>query len=491
MIRKFIYFLLTACYCLSAEPAGGSPGTRKIHFIQDDAQDYMVSKIYRLNYAQSNDLAPFVTGMVMRYNINSSVGAIEYGSNNMQLLTVTCPEEMMPYVDDFIAKADREIPLSGKEPGEIVKGTGITRAVYRPKYRSGQNLLNVLVDSVIGEGPYSSVYAWDQNSNQIYWKDNSSNTEYVYQFLSYLDRPAPQIQFEFTLYEVRESTLRDIGIEYLSWKNGPGLNLFQTAFRSFSITSGGSSALQAMSGPMGAFFAAPQFDASFIRILEQNGTAEIKDTATLTVSNSDSSVNTIYFSPELQNIVKSNNDKTSVQTDSLGLEEGFYQAFLKISAPIVNLHYGAPQEGYPADEAFSVSAYAPGDYAKYKGTVNFNYNIQTAYVVDRNNMGAELVETSDLSSSVLIALNKEFVLARWENDQFAEQTIGIPFLAEIPILKYLFSTTTTQKEKTNVYLTVKASMLNTARSSALPEFAAGELKKIGKHSGSLKTGGNE
>ena len=481
MIRKCFCFLLMACTVLSAQSPDAKPDVRKIHLIQDDAQDYMVSKIYKLKYTQSNDLAPFVTGMVMRYNVNSSVGSIEYGANNTQLLTVTCPVEMMPCVDDFIAKADRNIPLSNKEPGEIVKGTGITRAVYRPKYRSGQNLLNVLVNSVIGEGPYSSVYAWDANSNQIYWKDNVANTEYVYQFLGYLDRPAPQIQFEFTLHEVRESTLRDIGIEYLAWKNGPGLNIFQTAFKSFSITSAGSSALQGISGPLGGFFVAPQFDASFIRILEQNGNATIKDTATLTVSNSDSSVSTIYFSPEFQNIVKSNNDQTSVQKDSLGLEEGMYQAMLKITAPIVNLHYGATQEGYPKTEAFSVENYKPGQYTKFKGTVNFDYNIQTAYVVDRNNMGAELVETSRINSSVLMDLNKEFILAQWDSDAVVEQTIGVPFLSEIPILKYLFSTTTTQNEKTKVYLTVKTTVLDTAHSSKLPDFVTGKLKKISKN----------
>ena len=491
MIRKCICFLLMASCMLSAQSPDQKQSVRKIHLIQDDAQDYMVSKIYKLKYAQSNDLAPFVSGMVMRYNVNSSVSSIEYGADNTQLLTVTCPIEMMPCVDDFIAKADRNIPLSGKEPGEIVKGTGITRAVYRPKYRSGQNLLNVLVNSVIGEGPYSSVYAWDANSNQIYWKDNAANTQYVYQFLGYLDRPAPQIQFEFTVHEVRESTLRDIGIEYLAWKNGPGLNIFQTAFKSFSIDSAGTSALQAMSGPMGGFFVAPQFDASFIRILEQNGTAKIKDTATLTVSNSDSSVSTIFFSPEFQNIVKSNNDQTSVQKDSLGLTDGMYQAMLKITAPIVNIHYGQPQQGYPETEAFSVENYKPGEYVKYKGTINFTYNVQTAYVVDRNNLGAELVETSQIQSSVLIDLDKEFILAQWDSDTSVEQTIGVPFLSEIPILKYLFSTTTTQNEKTKVYLTVKVKILDTANSSKLPDFAAGELKKIGKEKKNPKKKGGK
>ena len=243
-------------------------GVQKLRFVQDDAQDRMVSKIYQLKYVQSNDVTPFLLGIVKRYNMNSSVNCIEYGADNTQLLTVTCPIKMMPYVDDFIRKIDRDIKVDGRTPADVIRGTGITRAVYRPKFRSGQNMLNVLVNSIIGEGPAGSVYAWDANSNQIYWKDNSSNTQYVYEFLSWIDRPAPQITFHFTLYELRESTLRDLGIEYLAWKNGPGLNLFSTAWDAAGVTSGGTAALQAFSGPLGGFLFAPQFDASFIRLLQ-------------------------------------------------------------------------------------------------------------------------------------------------------------------------------------------------------------------------------
>jgi len=218
------------CLALTAAAAGmlaDEQNVRTLRFVQDDAQDRMVSKIYTLKYVQSNDITPFLMAAVKRYNINSSVNCIEYGNNNQQFLTVTCPIKMMPYVDDFIRKADREVKIDGRVPGEIIRGTGITRAVYRPKYRSGQTLVNIIVNAAVGEGAYSSVYGYDQNSNQIYWKDNSSNTSYAMQFLEWLDRPAPQITFHFTVYEIRESMMRDIGLDYLAWKNGPGLNIFQ------------------------------------------------------------------------------------------------------------------------------------------------------------------------------------------------------------------------------------------------------------------------
>lgn len=449
--------------------------TQTFRFVQDDAQDRMVSKVYVLKYAQANDLVPFAAGIVKRYNINSAVNSISFGQANEQILTVTCPVRMMPHVDDFIRKADRPVQVAGRVPGDIIRGTGITRAVYRPKYRSGQTLVNLIVNAAVGEGAYGSVYAYDQNSNQIYWKDNAANTQYAFQFLEWVDRPVPQITFHFQVYEVRESVMRDIGLDYLAWKNGPGMNLFQTGFQSFDLSSAGSSALQSMSGPMGGFLFAPQFDASFLRILEQSGKADVRSSGTLSAANSDTRGYSLMFDPQLQNIRKADNDKTSVGVMT-PLPEGAYQIYVKITAPIVNMHGGTePESGYPRGEAFSIAPYQPGLYTKSAGTVFFTYSVQTANVVERNNLGHELVETGVIQSNTAIALNREVVLARWNKEQEVEQTIGVPFLSDIPFLKYLFSTTTVSREKTAVYMTVRAEMMNTA----LPQgFRTGELKKV-------------
>ena len=467
--------MLMAAVALAAE----EQETRTLRLVQDDAQDRMVSKIYTLKYTQSNDILPFLLGAIKRYNINSSANCIEYGNNNQQFLTVTCPVKMMPYVDDFIRKADREVKIDGRVPGEIIKGTGITRAVYRPKYRSGQTLVNIIVNAAVGEGPYSSVYGYDQNSNQIYWKDNSSNTSYAMQFLEWLDRPAPQITFRFNVYEIRESMMRDIGLDYLAWKNGPGLNIFQAGFQVFDLSSGGSAALQGMSGPFGAFLFAPQFDAGFLRVLQQSGKADIRNTASLTVANSETNSYSLMFSPQLQNIVKSDNDKTSVGTIT-SLPEGMYQVYLKINAPLVNLHdsgQGEAQSPYPRSEAFSIEPYKPGSCAHASGTVFFGYSIQTANVMERNNLGHELIETGVTEGNALLDLNKEMILAQWDKEQDVKQTIGVPWLSKIPYIGYLFGTTTTSREKVHVCLTVKAEIMNTAKPDGM---AVGTLTKVGK-----------
>ena len=447
---------------------------RTLHFVQDDAQDYMVSKIYNLKYVQANDVSPFLTGIVMRYNVNSSVGSIQYG-NNGQMITVTCPVKMMPYVDDFIAKVDRNIPLSNREPGEIIKGTGITRAVYHPKYRSGDEIVQILINSVIGAGPHSSIYAWDKNTNQIYWKDNTSNTEYVYQFLNYLDRPVPRISLEFNLYEVRESVLSDVGLDYLAWKNGPGLNLFQAGFDSLGINSAGTAAIQSSSGSLGGFFFAPQFDASFIRLLQQSGKAEIKNTAILTVSNSDSKTYSLSFNPEFQNIVKSNNDQTSVNVSNVSLPEGAKQVYLEIRQPIVNIHYGSGQAGYPNSEAFELNNYQLGEYGKLKGNLYCSFHLESSNVVERDNFGNELVEQTKMDTNLSIPLREDKIIASWDKVDEVEQRIGVPYLMDMPVLKYIFGTVTKNKEKTKVYLVVHAKLLDGSKPA---QFCEGELFNI-------------
>ena len=78
-------------FCVLGCLYGAEPKTQTLRLVQDDAQDYMVSKIYVLKYVQANDITPFVMSIVKRYNNNSIVNCIEYGNNNEQILTSRRP----------------------------------------------------------------------------------------------------------------------------------------------------------------------------------------------------------------------------------------------------------------------------------------------------------------------------------------------------------------------------------------------------------------
>ena len=114
------------------------------------------------------------------------------------------------------------------------------------------------------------------------------------------------------------------------------------------------------------------------------------------------------------------------------------------------------------ETGFAIKPYSPGENADLPGILYFGYGIQNSGAVERNNFGTELIVSTTVSGNGTIPLNCETVLGSWENEREVEETIGIPWLSEIPYLKYLFSTTVKNKERSLFFLTVTAKIPDTA-----------------------------
>lgn len=485
-MKRFAAALLLAVgFCLAAAPTTrAEKNVRTIRLIQDDAQDYMVSKVYQLKYLKANDVTPFLLGVVKRYNQQSTVNRINYKAANQQLLTVSCPVKMMPYVDELLAKLDRPANIVGRAPGDPIRGTGITRTVYPARFRSAQVMVDIMVGTGINAGGDSFV-GYDPTTNLIYWKDDSNKNRDLLKYLAWLDRPIPMVNLALTVYEVRESELRDLGIDYLGWRNGPGLNLFSAGFDAMSLSSSGSAALQAASGAFGGFFFAPQFDASFVRMLQQDGRADIVNTASLTMANSDSNTYSIGFDPQSQAIFKRDNDQLQVGISGVGMKGGVKEPAQSTGAsnPLLNsttpppplqMLITAPRICFraPADPQTGLVSERAED-GTIHALVTFQYNMQVSNVVERNNYGAELAEVSSFSGNCNLLSGEEKLLAGWSEESDVEQVIGVPFLSEIPVLKYLFSTTTTNRQKSWFFITARAVF---AHPESLPQVWGGQLQ---------------
>lgn len=430
---------------LSSLGAAGLPGNvQTIRLVEDDAQNDMVSKFYELKYQKANDLAPFLTGAVKRYAKNASVDRIAYTAGKKQFLVVNCPVPLMPYIDDMVAKLDR--PVDKKDAyGSGIVGTGITRAVYAPLYRSGDTLVTIMknagilassTDDTVNQDAVAKV---DTASNRIYWKDSANKTEDMYKYLAWLDRPIPQFVVSLNVYEVRESDLMDLGIDYLAWKNGPGLNLLDAGVDFIE-----GSALPSSFGPYGFFAVAPAFDFSFVRVLQQNGKASQVTSSKITVINGTDV--SLSFTPQFQNLKKNDSHSSSVASSANS------NLVLAVKSPVITVSGKAAPTGVLALDAESM--------AKLKANLTFDYSLVMKNVVERNNHGNEVVENSTNTSSISVEGGRECMLTRWIRDAEYEQTIGVPVLCDLPILKYIFGTTTTQKEKYFYFLSVKTELMH-------------------------------
>ena len=430
-IQKCAAVLLAAGALTLPFAADAEEKVQKITFIEDDAQKNMASKIYYLKHTKAADIAPFIRSAVVRYTGGSQVSAINDSSRNRQILLVSTGINFMPYLDKLVEALDRNAKF---DKYSNITGTGIAVGYYQPTYRAVENMMTIMVEGAVAGGEKDAKIRFDAKRNMFYFKDTPSNVEDIKRKLAWLDKPVPQSRLELTVYELRDSDLQDIGIDYLAWKNGPGMNLFEVGYNALniqvaekivnSLVNRGAELFGSTSLGFGGFYTAPAFDMSFIRILQQNGKATIQSSASLLVSNVPGKEFSVSFAPEYQNIEKNEDHVTSV---SVG---GDSSLTAKITDAVITAGKNA--------------------------SVSFNYALSNRNVVERNNMGTELTEVEDVNASASLSFNKEVVLASWTRTAMVEQTIGVPFLCELPILKYIFGTTTKNAETIRCIVTVRA-----------------------------------
>ncbi len=416
---------------------------QKIRFVEDDAQNYMVSKVFELKNQKANDLIPFILGAVKRYATNSSVDRINYKRAKKQYIMVNCPVPLMPYIDDMIKKLDR--PGEKGRNGSGIQGTGIIRRIYTPIHRSSERMMAIMIKAGIPSNAIEgrkqdAVVSFDKPTNRIFWKDSINKSENMYRYLGWLDRPVPQVNISLNVYEVRENDLIDVGIDYLAWKNGPGLNLLE-----LGATFLEGSAIYSAFGPYGFALFAPPIDFSFIRILEQDGKARISSSSKLTISNGSNA--SLHFAPNYQNLSKNKDFASSVDSSSNDDLE------LTITDPFISL-------SGETDPKSGRLKYSKQDYAMQTGILNFSYNLKMNNVFERDNHWNLLIKKSTTKSRVVVKTGQERMLSKWVKKEEVEQTIGVPFLCELPVLKYIFGTTTKNKEKCYYFLTVKAELIH-------------------------------
>jgi len=457
---------LSAVGAAAAEPAGE---VRQIRLIQDDAQTYITSKIYKLKYVKATDIRPFVLNAVSRYDSQSKVERINYVSAGESWLLVSTAPEMIPLVDDMIAKFDR--PGKTDQFGSIIEGTGITRISYTPRYRAARDIINIINSALRTD---TGAAFLNEETNTLYWKDDEGCAKATLAWVQRLDRPVPQVNMKLKYYEIRESRLRDLGMDYLAWKNGPGLNLFATGFSAGRVVSdevllnllGGVREFVdiardfSTSWSYGGFYTAPAFDFSFIRLLQQSGDARLVSSADLSFINTPvygngDDVTRTYFvelTPEYQNIRKDSDDRTDV----VGNEWEFPVLALKVTNPVICFGAGTGQVNALGDIPETQDFYRNNR----TGGVIFDYHLGFSNVVERNNRGDEVGNYARVDGAATLGFGVEKLLASYIREQDVEQTIGMPFLSRIPVLKYLFGTTTTIRERSYIVVTAEAGLVH-------------------------------
>ncbi len=453
-------FLAASTVLFGAE--AGAAGVRTIRLRQDDAQVRYASRVFELKHADAQEILPFVNSAIKRYSRNSSVRRVTtVDGKSGNALLVSTGVDFLPMISDIIETLDR--------PG--LKGTGVAHVAYSPKYRAAMQFADIINKT---SGSSASAAYVNGETNTIFWRDQNTAAQRTLDFISKLDRPIPQVNVRINYYELRDSDLKDWGFDYLAWKNGPGVNMLNLAYNAgrLSMDQTLNNIVYAASSAWsyGGFFTAPQIDMSFIRCLQQSGSASIAAHAGLTMVNTPVQSNSDYFRirmaqakdmstapyvyrvsmyPEYQNIAKNTLGRSFIGKSFYEDENGDRHTDPPaLDATIMNPFVCLGENG--------------------KGNLLFQYSLYFKNVIERGNTGAEMNNSAELSGSATLAFGVEKVLAVYEKENEVEQTIGLPILCRIPVIKYLFSTVTSIRERTYIVLTAEATAID-ANMTKTPE----------------------
>jgi hypothetical protein len=412
--------------------------TREIRVTEDRDQAYFTSKVYELKNTIAHDITPFVLGAVLRYDASSSVTRMNDKANKRQMLTVNMPVAMVPHIDDMIAKIDRPGTVDGKN--SVIQSTGITRFVYYPEHRATVDMF--LVGPTVGT-PEGS-YFLDPANNMFYWKDSKTNGAGALKWYQAFDIPVPQVELTLNVYEITENDVKELGIDYVAWKNGPGANIFNTGWdftniQSFSKVMNFANTTNIegyASHGWGGFMVAPNIDMTFIRLLAQKGKAKIATSGALTLVNdytNDPGPNNftnakykIKFTPSYQDIMK--DDKQSVSVKDAQSDFYFY-----LRRPCINFN------GETGEKAMMME---------------FGYEMNIIDTIEQTSKGNPIQNVSNFKSWLTVAAGTEKLLGIFDREQDVSQYNGMPFLGDIPVLKYLFGAVEHSKSSSKVFVTV-------------------------------------
>ena len=434
---------------LRARESHENETTREITLLEDRDQDYMTTKVYDLKHMTASDLTPFVEGAVKRANAASSVANLTYNKEGKNFLSVSMPNFMVPYIDDMVKKLDR--PGLKDNADSVVAGTGIHNFYYAPNYRASEDMINILNarfnggDEVVHFGPGMSFF---------YWKGSGSDGKTVGTWLKAMDRPLPQMQIRLKMYEISESKLIELGLDWVALKNGPAAELFGIGFDSLNLQSLSDfshmmdfSSFTSFTNP--GMFVAPNIDLTFLRLLSQKGDAKIATSAYLTIVNDqnyspdrlgnytwstmfENSRYRISFNPVFQAITKSNDESQEIKIVS---RQPSVKMFL--SGPLI-CYDNAAMSNQAAIAAF-----------------RWNLAIENA-ISESTNTGDLVQDNFYFASHTQVRANTEKLVATYVKRNKVNQNNGIPFLNEIPGLKYLFGATTDSWKNYRYYVTIEA-----------------------------------
>ena len=409
---------------------------KAIRFVRTNTDPFVITKLYTLKHAEPYALRGYLLGVVRGTKINGNpvqVDAVKFNDGRGVLLVSAEDYRFVSNgkgdsIDEIIAKLDQP---------NIAYSNGRPQFIYFPKVNAAANLKG-MVENVGAAGNDvefaggTDALVVDGGLNALFvaappWSWDNIKTQ-----LDQYDRPMPEIRLSYQLIEVSTENDDKLGVDFQSWKNNDGVDLLSVGGRyrnnwanAFSAGIDGSH-----SSRTDYFNFNPKWNSKYFDFLTSTGRAKVVTEGVIVAKNrrqSKISVGTGLFYEEETPIPDTDlNDKIIDGRDKLPPEAD------------LAVKHGNAQNTKAADGfkfELEVTPVVTG-----KASI-LPVKVSGVSLLGWNSDGSPRLNKSEFSTEIQIGNEgKDFVIGGIKRTNVIRSVSGLPFLKDIPVLGWIFST---------------------------------------------------
>ena len=481
------------------------PGTKVVHFIRDNNDPRVVTKTYLLQHVDPYEFRDYLRQMVQTKRVGNSMLQQQYPSNTAAppfLATESSVElgpanaqpgyappvqlgsntavECLKYTDGtgLLIVSAEEYRFTDSENGigiDTLVATlddpalgalnyGYQMYIYMPKFVPARNLMPLIENVGMNINDATEVWqgmdlvAYDPDLNWLIFDVCNYSCDNIAHMLAKFDVPVPQVRLKIKVYELDTENDDRIGIDFQSWKNNEGADFFSVGGRYrnnwSSVYSGGVGPVSAYGSERTSYFNFnPKWNTRYIDFLESRGKAKVLHTGELCIRNAAEGAT---FARTTQLLYSDDSAAVSKAQVTPDMGVGPYQLLSQVINKVFDKGDPLP---VGKGEAQEIKAFPGFGFTMTVNNVSVNLE-ETRFDITLSNTsllgfqsnGAPRVSNGGVvKQTVSLPHGKDtFVIGGLTKQEEVESRTGVPWLMDIPVLGYLFSSVSNSVKHTEL-----------------------------------------
>ena len=323
---------------------------KAVHFIRDNTDPYVITKIYVLKHADPYELRPYLRVLVQARKIsqNNTVTECVKMNDGTGMVIISAEEDRFGAqpngmgIDEIVAALDQP---------KITSSSGTVRFMYFPMYRSAAELQQMIYN--VGMTHVNDPYELQQGNDKVAAESGTNallfyvplfSKKNIEEMLRQYDQPLLQATVKYTVYELYDEDDGKIGLDFQSWKNNDGVDLFSVGGRyrsNWSSTWSGGVAPQTGSNKTQFFNFNPKWNSKYLDFLVAKGQGQIMTSGEVVVKNNDSAIIDVTTNVFTDSLIQAS-DKNLTQYAAV---TGTVYSAKQSSPTVVDYYFSATDSG--------------------------------------------------------------------------------------------------------------------------------------------------